>query len=70
MHISVCSSVVEHVTDNDGVPGSIPGTRTTNHSLKLKYMAQPYESLAYSSSCSVPEGWKSEWFTAGAATKR
>ena len=30
----VCSSVVEHVTDNDGVAGPIPAAPTTNHSLR------------------------------------
>ena len=31
--VGVCSSVVEHVTDNDGVAGSIPATPTTRLAL-------------------------------------
>ena len=39
-YAGVCSSVVEHVTDNDGVPGSIPGTRTTSSLLNRSYEVQ------------------------------
>ncbi len=44
--MSVCSSVVEHVTDNDGVAGSIPATRTMDHSRTVRLE---------NGSCRVPE---------------